>query len=146
MIVQTMAYLWLNLGIWLIYLIHYKQKPRRARGVPQGCSQEGTRGPGLLMVIWHITQSLIVSGEVVWTVYSLFPELTSFRHVTFFVNIKWTSPGWQNLKMSSCWGGTVCTARVKGFVGLLGLVVNLLLTVLIFFFLLTLLFLSFGSN
>lgn len=42
--------------------------------------------------------------------------------------------------------GKVCPASTEGSVPLPGLVVHLLLTVLIFFFLLTLLFLSFGSN
>lgn len=48
--------------------------------------------------------------------------------------------------MSSRWGGKVCTASAEGFVWLLGWVVNLSFTVLIFFFLSMSLFLSTGSN
>lgn len=48
--------------------------------------------------------------------------------------------------MSNCKRGKVCTARAEGLVRLLSLVVNLLLTVLVFFFLLPLLILSLGPN
>lgn len=53
------------------------------------CSQEGTKDAGAAYGNLTLTQSLIVSGEVgAWTVYLLSPELTSFHHMTSFVNIK----------------------------------------------------------